>query len=368
MLSEEDLKYYKEFAQEYGLELLSWIILGKNISETKEENSIEFNEIIEKYFLDYSRNIDDFYQDKNALKGLIDNLLKRIGYDVSLYREEKEKINERAQKFYNQFEDIKIKKYLDKNNMDCNYIQLLQLINDERFLNSRDVEELDKYEEYLRKIMGISNFPVLKEAYDKVKTRNTQLKKEANLKKNASRYHAIKYNFIKMTNKMIKGAEFVNGKLRPFDYIDYIKTTSLSFDELEEMKLLQYLTPDQGKAWYKFKYNNSSTSKRKKEDFLKDEIFKNVKTRKVTRVINGKERTYIEKIEGTGEEITAEEKAFMEKYARSLKVPFNEKVYHAIVKRYINGYIPKVALAIEETHQTGEDETGAMVKIKRESK
>ena len=344
MLSQEDLEQYKEFAQKYGIELLSWIILEKNISESSEKNSIDYNEFINKYKL-------TDYTDKNALKKMIDTLIKRIEIDESLYKEEILKLKSRAKAFIEKYEFIKAQKYLNENNVNCNIKQLITLINNEQFISSRDSEELDKYEEYLRKAMEVSNSETIRQALNKVKSINHEMKKTVNLKKVASIYHAIEANVKKMTNMMLSGAELVNGKIRPFDIIDYYRITSLSFEEIEKMKLLQQLTSEQQRAWKKFKENNSSVPTRSREKYLQDNYIKNSETREVYRIINGRRVKMIERVEGTGEVVSMEEKLTVERYLNSLNVPVNEKSYAAIMRRYMHGLIPEEALKQEEKEQ-----------------
>lgn len=139
--------------------------------------------------------------------------------------------------------------------------------------------------------------------------------------------YAIIISICKNIIDNIKNGVSENGEIRPFDLLDYYRTTT--YDRTTILKVLKDVAPPDAKLFITFlrKYPNS---------ILLD-------SRKIKEILNSKQVIGIEfdkdgkPIVGSGHEITIEEKEYVINYLKDNNIPLYDDVYNIALRRYING-------------------------------
>ena len=134
-----------------------------------------------------------------------------------------------------------------------------------------------------------------------------------------------------LLDKLTNGYE-ENGEKRNFDVIDYFTITSIPASNIVSVSS-KYLKPSQVSTIRKFvNFNKGFTS-----GSLTDE--KTILSEK--RIVGVKFDKWGKIIEGSGREITEEEKLFLIDYLHSNYIPVNRFTYKAALNRYLNGLLVK---------------------------
>ena len=139
--------------------------------------------------------------------------------------------------------------------------------------------------------------------------------------------YAIIISICKKIIDNIKSGVLENEKVRPFDLLDYYRTTT--YDRTIILKVLKDVAPPDAKIFITFlrKYSKS---------ILLDE-------RKIKEILNSKQVIGIEfdkdgkPIVGSGHEIMREEKEYVINYLKNNNIPLYDDVYNIALRRYING-------------------------------
>ena len=139
--------------------------------------------------------------------------------------------------------------------------------------------------------------------------------------------YAIIISISKNIMDNIKNGVLENGEIRPFDLLDYYRTTT--YDRTTILKVLKDVDPLDAKIYISFlrKYSNS---------ILLDE-------RKIKEILNSKQIIGIEfdkdgkPILGSGYEVLKEEKEYVINYLKDNNIPLYDDVYNIALKRYLNG-------------------------------
>ena len=242
--------------------------------------------------------------------------IKAFEKNYSLYREYRTKtIKEKREALKKEREQAKLKKELSTASIVINdYLETTDLAFPEFLVKNNITKE--QFNNYI-KSLEINN----KELYNEYLNKRDD--KESEYESNLNR------KIEELGDGLINGYE-ENGKKRNFDIIDYFRITSIPLSNIL--------------AITNKKLNNKQfyLLKKLKTNFLQSEKFNSTNIKAIMeekRVVGIQFDKFGKIIEGTGKEITIEEKEKIIKYLEKNNIPFNRMTYNAVLKRYIDEFI-----------------------------
>lgn len=278
----------------------------------KEENEEEIIEILKDYD-DKMRNLKgiayDYVRSFRPLE--IDTLVDSLRSKIDIYLNYRKELKVREKEVEKNLKEIQLLPFAIKYVNDF----LLDDLNKEQFCQKNSIDL--KYFDDCLAVLGKYNEDLYLKYKEKID------------KQKSNRFAIISENIKRIIEYIKNGVQEDNNLSREFDIIDYYSITKLNFEEIEKM----------GK-------NILSNEELR---YLRTFISKNkmVKPINLNQIMNEKNIVGVQTdekgniIEGTGREITIDEKQEVINYLNNNNIPINTKTYRIALKRYINNNLIK---------------------------
>jgi len=308
------------------------INLIQNLLKEISKNSFSVISIINGILNDEVNFLKHLYMNNKKPFELKEKINLAMDIKYGLREEEKEKIKLFLEKYKEYFFENKLEMYL-KVNESANQIVPKDFENASNLIKKYLENKPYKTEDYL-KMNDISENEFYYALY-LLKKINHTLKEEYNKFQKEKIYlqsHEIINKVKIMINQIINGVCISETTKRPFDIIDYYKTTTLTYEELLDL-VISYLSKEEIIILKEFMLKN-----RESIELNSYEIFLIYESKLI---VDAEFDTKGNMIKSSGREITREEKQKVFNFLYENQILVTRKTFNKALDRYLNGYINK---------------------------